>query len=148
LESLVHLVESQSPDVLGSMLLLDADGVRLSHRAAPSLPLEFVTAIDGLSVGPHVGACGAAAYRREPVTVVDIASDPLWTDHRALAVAHGLRSCLSTPILSASGDVFGVFAIYSSAPRMPTDSEARLAHLASRLAAISLEQERAVRKAA
>jgi len=148
LDSLIFLVESQLPDVVGSMLLLDPDGVHLRHSAAPSLPYDLVRAIDGLSIGLLACSCGSAAYRRKPVTVVDIASDPLWADHRALAVTHGLRSCFSEPILSVKGDVLGVFAMYFSSPRKPTDTEKRLAHVATRLAGISIERERATPKTA
>jgi GAF domain-containing protein len=46
------------------------------------------------------------------------------------------------------GDVLGVFAMYFSSPRKPTDTEKRLAHVATRLAGISIERERATPKTA
>ena len=53
--------------------------------------------IDGIAIGPSVGSCGTAAYRRERVCVSDIASDPLWDAYRELALQAGLRACWSTP---------------------------------------------------
>jgi GAF domain-containing protein len=41
------------------------------------------------------------------VFVSDTAADPLWADYRALALAHDLRACWSTPILSSEGGVLG-----------------------------------------
>ena len=146
LEQLVHLIESQSSGIFGSVLLLSDDGLTLRYSAAPSLPPDYVRATDGLRVGPDVGCCGRAAYRREPVVVADIASDPLWADYRSLAVGHGLRSCWSTPIRSKSGEVLGVFAMYSSSPRKPTETEETLTYMATRLAAIAIERERAERR--
>src|SRR5690606_12910201 len=75
--------------MLASILLLDEDGRHLRHGAAPSLPASYTSAIDGLQIGPSVGSCGTAAYRKEPVFVSDIASDPLWENYRDLALRHG-----------------------------------------------------------
>ena len=101
LDSLLRVVEAQSSGMLGSILLLDADGTHVHHLAAPSLPLEFCRAIDGEAIGEGAGSCGTAMYRREPVIVEDIASDPLWSDYREIALRHGLRAAWSTPIFDA-----------------------------------------------
>jgi hypothetical protein len=45
LAALVRLIESVNPEVLGSILLLDDDGRRLRHGAAPSLPAAFCRAL-------------------------------------------------------------------------------------------------------
>ena len=98
LDVLLRAIEAQSPGMLGSILLLDSDGVTLRHGAAPSLPELFTRSIDGESIGPRAGSCGTAAFRREPVIVEDIAADSLWDSHREFALRHGLRACWSTPI--------------------------------------------------
>src|SRR5690242_7025191 len=41
LESLVRLIEYELPQMRGSILLLDPDGVTLRHGAAPSLPPQY-----------------------------------------------------------------------------------------------------------
>lgn len=109
--------------MLASILLLDAEGTRLRHGAAPSLPSDYCAAIDGVAIGPEVGSCGAAAYLGHPVYVTDIASDPLWTDFRELAAQHGLRACWSTPIQGRKRPILGTFAIYYRTPRSPTPDE-------------------------
>ena len=85
LERLVLLIEAQSPGMLCSVLLLSDDGDHVRHGAAPSLPKEYVAAIDGSAIGAKHGSCGTAMYRGEPVVVTDIAADPLWDDYRELA---------------------------------------------------------------
>lgn len=77
--------EAVAPGVVCSILTVDVAGI-LHNLATPSLPLAFSSAIEGLAIGPNVGSCGTAAFRREPVMVTDIATDPLWADYRALAV--------------------------------------------------------------
>jgi len=123
LERLVLLIEAQAPGMLCSVLLLSEDGDHVRHGAAPSLPEDYVKAIDGSGIGPKVGSCGTAMYRGEPVIVTDITTDPLWEDFRELAVANGLRACWSTPIIDADGDVLGTFAIYHRSLRGPTRDE-------------------------
>src|SRR5437868_2664476 len=58
---LAALSETVSPDVLCSVLLLDAARGTLHHGAAPSLPAFYSQAIDGLGIGVGVGSCGTAA---------------------------------------------------------------------------------------
>ena len=142
LDTLLRFIETQSPDLLCSLLLLDDDGVHLRHGAAPSLPRAYTQAIDGVAIGPCVGSCGTAAFRREPVIVEDIATDPLWADYRAVALPHGLRACWSTPIFDESRRVLGTFAIYYRQPGRPTALHFRLIELATQLAAIAVARSR------
>jgi diguanylate cyclase (GGDEF)-like protein/PAS domain S-box-containing protein len=143
LEHLMRLVESQLSGIFGSVLLLDDDGQHLKHGAAPSLADDYVKLIDGISVGPKVGSCGTAVYRREPIIVTDIMSDPLWEDYRDLVKPYGYRSCWSTPILSPQGKVLGVFAMYSMTVREPVTDEKRLIDLTTHIAGIAIERKHA-----
>ena len=102
LNALVIMLEHNSPDMKCSILLLDEDGVHLRHGAAPSLPVEYCHAIDGMAIGSCNGSCGTAAFRSKPVIVEDIEHDPLWKDYRQLALSHGLRACWSTPIFDST----------------------------------------------
>ena len=146
LTELVHLIERQRPEMIGSVLLL-RDG-RLYHGAAPSLPDSYNRAIDGMMIGPGVGSCGTAAYRGETVIVSDIAHDPLWADYRELGLAHGLRACWSVPIFSPANEVLGTFAMYYREPREPEPEDFELLEVASRLAAIAIENANLFEQAA
>jgi GAF domain-containing protein len=143
LERLVRLIEAQAPGMLCSVLLLSEDGDHVRHGAAPSLPPEYVQAIDGSAIGPKHGSCGTAMYRGEPVVVTDILNDSLWDDYRDLAIANGLRACWSTPILSGRGKVLGSFAMYYREPRTPTGEEANLTEVATRIAGLAIEHHAA-----
>src|SRR6267378_4499018 len=143
LDALCRLVEELASGSLSSILLLDPTANCLRHGAAPSLPGAYTEAIDGIAIGPAVGSCGTAAYRGEPVMVRDIATDPLWADFRDLALAHGLRACWSTPILSSDGRVLGTFATYYREPRSPTPQEHNVIEQVAHLASIALEREQA-----
>ncbi len=142
LDSLLRVVEAQSPGMLGSILLLDADGTHVHHLAAPSLPVAFCRAIDGESIGEGAGSCGTAMFRREPVIVEDIASDPLWADYRDIALRHGLRAAWSTPIFDADKEVLGSFALYFTEPRRPSEFHRELIALVTHCAAIVISKRR------
>ncbi len=125
LAEVVHLVEAQLPGSVCTVVLVDAGG-RLRPGAAPSLPPSYNAALDGAPIGPLSGACGAAAFYKRTITATDIATDEVWTIPRDVALAHGLRSCLSVPILSSGnvpgvevGRVLGTFAVYRREPGQP-----------------------------
>jgi two-component system cell cycle sensor histidine kinase/response regulator CckA len=142
LTALVGVVEEQAPEILGSVLLLDADGTTLRHASAPRLDPRYTSAIDGTSIGPQVGSCGTAAFRRAPVYVRDVSSDPLWADYRVLAAEHGLKACWSTPIVDVDGRVLGTFAFYLREAALPEPRHLALFDVAVRLAAIAIARRR------
>ncbi|MBL9202282.1 MAG: PAS domain S-box protein [Opitutaceae bacterium] len=151
LETLVRHLEGLAAGQICTVLLLEPDSQRLRHGAASGLPPEVVRAVDGVAIGPAVGSCGTAAFRRAPVIVEDIATDPLWAEWRAVMLPHGLRACWSKPILDTAGAVLGTFACYSRQPGPPPPAYARIAATATDLAAIAIQRHReseAVREAA
>jgi PAS domain S-box-containing protein len=142
LTNLVILMERQAEGLRCSILLLNRDGKRVRHGAAPHLPEAYVKAVDGAPIGPRNGSCGTAMYTRRPVVVTDVMKDPLWADYRELAQICGLRACWSTPILSAQGDVLGSFAMYREENRGPRPEEERLTQIATHIAGIAIERQR------
>ncbi|MBZ5682440.1 MAG: GAF domain-containing protein [Acidobacteriia bacterium] len=143
LKTLCTTIETHYAGLLCSVLLLDVDGQTLRHGASPTLPREYSQAIDGAKVGPSSGSCGTAAYRRQPVIVSDIATDPLWADYRDIALPHGLRACWSMPIASQGGAILGTFAIYYREVRTPDAEHLQLIAHATHLAGIAIERDRA-----
>jgi PAS domain S-box-containing protein len=126
---------------VASVMLLDPESHRLRVGAAPRLPEAFVAAIEGQEIGPSAGSCGTAAYRKQPVYVVDIETDQLWADYRQSALQHGLMSCWSVPIMSKDGSVLGTFAVYHREKREPNEEEKQVVVLLTRIAALAIEHE-------
>src|SRR3990167_8171359 len=141
LRTICLLAESQAPGTLCSVLLVDKEQKHLIHGATPSLPESFNQAVHGIAIGPSVGSCGTAVYRRQLVIVEDIDSDPLWHEFRDLALQHGLHACWSIPLISHHGDVLGTFAIYSQQPGAPGDEHLQLMATVGQLAAIAIERQ-------
>ena len=126
--------------MIGSVLLVDADGVHVRHGVAPNLPEAYWHAFDGVAIGPKVGSCGMAAFHKRTVIVADIATDPVWESFRDLALSHGLRACWSVPILTTDRRVLGTFGFYYRAPRSPDASDLEITARAARLAGIAIDR--------
>jgi hypothetical protein len=110
-------------DVFTCILLLSADGKRLTYGAAPTVPASYCRASESIEIGPYAGSCGAAAYLGQPVYSIDIETDPAWGDYRGLALQHGFRSCWSTPIRNSDDAIIGTFAILHRTVGIPTREE-------------------------
>ncbi|HEY6986089.1 MAG TPA: diguanylate cyclase, partial [Rhodanobacteraceae bacterium] len=132
--------EELAPDVLCSILRVDDQGA-VHPLAGPSLPERYSAALEGLPIGPTAGSCGTAAYRGEPVEVIDIETDPLWADYKGLALPLGLRACWSSPIKARDGRVVGTFAFYYREPRGPAALEREIVERCVHVCAIAIEHE-------
>jgi PAS domain S-box-containing protein len=138
LNRLLAVIETLSPDMLSSILLLDPDGSHFRHGAALRLPKSFTRLIDGERIGPNAGSCGTAAFLGKPVIVEDIATDPLWLNFRDVALQHGLRACWSTPIFDAQRRVLGTFALYFRSVTRPDQWSREIIDMATQTAAIAI----------
>ncbi|HSE78773.1 MAG TPA: PAS-domain containing protein [Alphaproteobacteria bacterium] len=142
LDRLCLAFEHVAPPAMCSVMLADPDGKRLRSSAGPSLPAEYRAAIDGLPIAPESGCCGTAAWRRQPVVVVDATSDPLLAPFRDLTVKFAIGACWSYPILDNERSVLGSFAIYYDEPRVPAANDWRRIDLMARLARVAIEKDR------
>jgi diguanylate cyclase (GGDEF)-like protein/PAS domain S-box-containing protein len=141
LDAIVLGMEALHPSMLCSILLLDHDGIHLTLGSAPSLPATYNQAIEGVAIGMGVGSCGTAAFTKARVVVSDINTHPYWAPYKEAALSAGLGACWSQPILSASQQVLGTFAIYHREPNTPTDWDIHVITESARLASIALERK-------
>ena len=129
---LARLIEETLPGTIVSILLMDS-GTRIKNDNPPSLPDTYKLAVHGIFLASPGSSSDTALFRREPVFIADIETDPRWEPYRDMARLHGLRACWSYPILAADGHPLGTFAVYYLQPR-PTDAAttelvARVAHV-------------------
>src|ERR1700736_2382973 len=146
LRSVALLIEAQTEGAVCSIFLLDEDGQPLRYAAAPKMPDEYRVATDGVSIGPHVGSCGAAAYLRQPVFVSDVLSHPHFANFKDLILRTGMRASWSSPIMSHDGRVLGTFGMFYREVREPGPDDIQLIEYASRIAGIAIEKKRAEEK--
>jgi signal transduction histidine kinase/DNA-binding response OmpR family regulator len=146
LDVLTHAIESAAPECLCSVLLLDEKGQQLWAGSGGGLPAEYMRAVNGLVIGPDVGACGSASFRNETIVVEDIASDVRFAPVKDFVMSFGLRACWSVPIRDASHNVLGTFAMYHRRPAKPRERELQLVESGAHLAANAIIRLRATER--
>ena len=141
MDSLCRQVEALAPDLICTVIEIDTHGC-LQPVAGPSVPPEYSAALVGLPIGPSVGSCGTAAWRRAPVEVSDIASDPLWSEYKGLALQFGLAACWSNPIFIKGDErVAMTFALYYREVRAVEPFHRHLAEACVQLCQVALTHE-------
>ena len=139
LTNIAQLVESQAEGMSCTIWLPDEDGKELHCAAAPSLP-GFIAQVGTMAVGPKGGSCGTAVYRKEPVYVTDILTDPIWEDYRDRLLLYGIRSVWSRPLFTSEGKTLGTFSINYRESRSPDATDLQLIEDASHITGIAIER--------
>lgn len=125
----------------GSIQLLDRSSSELVIVAQRGLPSWWVDFWNRVAKGR--GACGAALERRQRVIVEDIERSPIFAGSEALDIQWraGVRAVQSTPLISQSGALLGMFSTHYRAPHHPDPRALRLLDLLARHAADAIERE-------
>jgi len=126
---------------MGNIQLLDDSGkLRIvAHRGFEAPFLQFFEEVhDGLA------ACGSALQKGERVIVEDVVDSPVFAGTPALdaMLAAGARAVQSTPLVSRTAKVLGMFSTHYREPRHPAERELRLLDLLARQAADLIERKR------
>jgi PAS domain S-box-containing protein len=143
LDALTQAIERLTTQCICTVLLLDDDGRRLLQGSGGSFPAEYMRAINGLEIGPEVGACGTAAFLNETTIVEDIATDPRFALARDFVLSFGVQSCWSVPIRDSKKNVIGTLAMYHAYPARPRGWELLLVEAGAHLAGNAIERLRA-----
>jgi two-component system, sensor histidine kinase and response regulator len=146
LNALTAAIERMAPDCYCTVLLLDDEGKRLWEGSGGSLPPAYMQGVNGLEIGPEVGACGSAAFRNETTVVEDIANDHRFGAAKDFVISFGLRACWSVPIRDSKQKVLGTFAMYHKHPAKPRDRDLRVVEAGAHLAGNAIERLRAEEK--
>jgi diguanylate cyclase (GGDEF)-like protein len=144
-DALCRRVEGLHPEVACSIVTCDEDGI-LHFLAGPSLSHALRTGVEGAVAGPRSGSCGTAVFRGEPVTVRDIATDPLWDGIAGEALENGFRACWSSPIKARDGRPAGAFAFYYRSCAEPSEAHRLVVARCVHLSAIAIEPDRVQRR--
>lgn len=122
-----------------SILVLDERGL-LRDGASPSLPADYLKAIDGLKPDPKVGTCASAAATGTVVMTQDFLADDKWAELRHLPYALGYVGAWSMPIKSPAGVVLGTFGTYFRTWHRPTSAEMSAVERLAAAAAVVLSR--------
>jgi PAS domain S-box-containing protein len=146
LNALTAAIERMAPDCYCTVLLLDEEGKRLWEGSGGGLPPAYMQGVNGLEIGPEVGACGSAAFRNETTIIEDIANDHRFGPAKDFVMSFGLRAVWSVPIRDSKQKVLGTFAMYHKQPAKPRDRDLRVVEAGAHLAGNAIERLRAEEK--
>lgn len=152
------LTGSPLPDVLGALAVVveeQADGtvyaaIRIQEErrgtlvtaAAPSLPANYIAAMDGIEPAAGVGAGVHAAGGNEMTCTPDTATLESWKGQEHWPLSVGIAAAWSMPIRALDGRVLGTFGIYFREQRRPSERETRIVEGLGRIAALAIERAR------
>jgi len=136
LDAISLFVEGQCRGIKSSILLIDEATQTLYTGSAPSLPLAYTQAVNGLPIAYGNGSCGTACATHVPVIVTDVTTDPFWAPFQSLIELFAwLKGCWSTPFFDTNKQILGTFALYSDhTHRHPTADEQELMTYSASLA--------------
>ena len=143
LEAISEVIERVIPNSFCAINLLDHEAQVLRFGAAPSLPREFVAAMDLAPIGLRFGSCSAAVFLARQVTVADIEADALWEFRRDVAKQAGLRAAWSAPIVASDGVIVGTFSAYQPRPGVPLARDHELMSRMAQISGIAIERRSA-----
>lgn len=139
LNRLIEAIEKEFDGCFASTLQLR--GEKLYPVASNKLPKEYNDALEGLTPGENVGACGRAITLKERVVHQDIQNHPNWSEIHDILKRAGLQSCWSEPIISSAGEAMGTFALYWKYKRKPHELDLRKLRGIVHLAGIAMEKK-------
>jgi PAS domain S-box-containing protein len=126
---------------MGNVQLLGGEALRIVAQRGFEAPfLEFFA-----TVHENQAACGSAMRHGSRVIVDDVASSAIFAGTPALQVLLDARvhAVQSTPLVSHSGRVLGMFSTHYHAPRRPSEPQLRMLDMLARLAADLIESKHA-----
>lgn len=122
-------------------LLDDAGRLRIAaHRGFPGWWVDYWN----IKAGQGHGACGAALQQAARVVVEDMRQDPVFRDPDDLDSMEkiGARAVQSTPIVSHSGDILGMFSTHYKRPYRPDAKTLGVLDVLAQNAATGIEWSR------
>lgn len=126
-QKVLDYLTSEAEKIVGersvcSILLLDENGL-LRNGSSPSLPDDYLQAIDGLKPDKNLGTCASAAATGSIVFTEDFTADTKWAELKHLPMALGFTGAWSMPIKTGDNVVKGTFGTYYRTKRLPETAE-------------------------
>jgi diguanylate cyclase (GGDEF)-like protein/PAS domain S-box-containing protein len=140
LHRIVHMIESQRPGVLCSVLL--RNGSALFWAVAAGFPHDTVRLSKPVRLSPDHSDFASAELTRSTIFWEDVRACPVWAERSYFAGQLGISSCMSTPILAAGGGLLGLLVMHYHQGQFRRDGDPDLLQVAGRLAALAIEQRK------
>lgn len=139
LARLARHVEQEAPGAYCAFLLTDSSGTLLLYGAAPSLQKIYNNDMPPVKITRSGDACVTAAFLHKRVIVEDVQSQSSGSMPESCR-QKGFMSYWAEPIISAGGELQGIFLLHYREPHTPDPQELELVQSMTRLACIAIER--------
>ena len=142
LHRVTDLLEHRDPHAFACIMEYDPLDEALHPLIAPHLPVPVIGSLIGLRPAAG-GPAGSGSFHADVAQfAADVSTDPAYSQLAPTLTANGIRSCWSIPIRSFNdGSRMGTIDVFRTVAGHPGDAESRVLSLASRLAAIAIDQD-------
>jgi len=127
----------------GNVQLMDWGSGHLEIKAQRGFQSEFLNFFERAKFD-HGSACARALRNRDTIVIDDIMTDEQFSPYREIGCRAGIRSVLSTPLVSSSGALLGVLSVHFTMAQRPTDMQVRGMTEAAELAGDEIIRLRAI----
>ena len=127
----------------GNVQLMDWRSGHLEIKAQRGFQSEFLNFFERVKFD-HGSACARALRNRDTIVIDDIMTDEQFSPYREIGCRAGIRSVLSTPLVSSSGALLGALSVHFTMAQRPTDMQVRGMTEAAELAADEIIRLRAI----
>jgi PAS domain S-box-containing protein len=146
LDALSRHVEELCNGCFCNILIVTRDNEHFEVGAGPSLPDTFNVLLHRRIIDR--GGCdpySMAFIEKTPIIAANLANDSRWeaSTWQAMMKTYGYASCWSMPIMTGSGGVSGIIAIYRREPVNPTTQQQDLIDRFAKIAGIAIDRARA-----
>ena len=117
--TIVEIIETNIEEGMASILLFNNEKDKLHNLVAPDVPSFFSNYIENPTLISELFFSDASSFLDKIVIVPNISQHDSLKKYKEVAIAHGIKSCWSFPIMSSSKEILGVIAIFSKNPREP-----------------------------
>jgi diguanylate cyclase (GGDEF)-like protein len=138
LAAVQSLAERKYPGSVCAVRLVSGDS--LIFGGGNRLPVAYAISAARSPIHPPSCTCALAVTRQTIAFTPRIDTDPVWSGNAADLLNSGIRSCLSVPISSASGEVIGTIALFVPEQEKTTGDQLTFLNRTARLAAVGIEQ--------
>lgn len=141
LAQLTAMTEEINPNLFCAVLLKDEGQRRIRPFVTPGYWIFLNCSRGGMEIDPENGCCEVALADQEE-GAESVLAHPDCVACQASAKNEGGESCRSQPIVSAAGEVLGIFSYYYLAAQAPKPADQEFIRSAVHLAGIAIERAR------
>lgn len=142
LHAAVQLVESQLPDAICAVFMLDKEGQCLRHAASTQLPDAYLQMVEGM----EIGACGTVTFEQPRLIIENMHTHPLTQRCEHAAIEYGLQACWMASINAHSQHSLGMLVVYRREPFVPTDAEIEFVESYAQVLGLAIERQQSDEK--